>query len=278
MGSFQVTIVSDGTYEYANPRQLFFPNAPEEEICSAMQRQGLDSTTWNSYESPYPSLVVRDSRTTILIDTGAGTFGQSTGKLTENLADIGLTPSDIDIVLLTHLHPDHAGGAFCDDGSPAFPNARYMLSRTERDFWRSNPSLSRLTIPRDFQTSLEQFGASTIQSLHNVCEVVEPGDEILPGMTVLDAAGHTPGHIAIQIGTGRDCLLSLSDTLVHPLHASHPTWTTAVDFDRQKTVESRIRWMSLAASEGARIFAFHFPRLGFGRIERSTESFRWSKV
>ena len=72
------------------------------------------------------------------MDTGAGSLDPNTGKLLQNLRGNGIPPEDIDIVILTHGHPDHIGGNIIE-GKPAFPNARFFMWKDEWDFWTSEP-------------------------------------------------------------------------------------------------------------------------------------------
>jgi hypothetical protein len=139
LGEFDCTIVNDGTHNYPLPGQLFFENAPRERLAAALAAHGIDLDTWETYVRPYPSLVVQTGDYLVLVDTGMGTGVPTTGKLMANLQAAGFQAKDFDTVILTHAHPGHIGGTLDQAGRPAFPNARYVMSRDEWAFWEAGP-------------------------------------------------------------------------------------------------------------------------------------------
>ena len=276
VGTCRCTIVSDGWYDYAKPDELLFTNAARGELDEELAAHRIVPASWNSYRSPYPCLLVQSNATNVLVDTGAGNFGPSTGELIANLATLDMSPNDIDIVVLSHIHPDHAGGGFTPEGAPVFSKARHIVSLAEIEFWKANPDLSVLAAPIELQSALGDFGARTAKLLDGLAETVDAGTNITNEIKVLDAAGHTPGHIALQVTSDGESLIVMSDALVHPVHVGRPDWVTAVDFDPGETVKTRLRLMALATSLKAQVFAYHFPCPGFGRIRRSSDRFVWT--
>ncbi|MCB0120913.1 MAG: MBL fold metallo-hydrolase, partial [Caldilineaceae bacterium] len=139
IGSLDCMVVTDGTYNYPNPGQLLFANASSDELAPVLQAHNLEPAAWNVYVSPYPSLLIEHDDQRILVDMGAGKLAPTTGKLVINLRAAGIAPEEIDLVFITHAHPDHIGGALAEDGRPVFSNARYLLGRAEWDFWAADP-------------------------------------------------------------------------------------------------------------------------------------------
>ena len=275
IGAFDCAVVSDGTFGYVHPDRLLFANAPRDELASALAEWNVDLSTWHTYESPYPSLLIETGDQRLLIDTGAGDWGPSTGQLTANLQALGVTPADIDVVVLTHAHPDHIGGALDSQGRPAFPNARYLISQAEWDFWRSDPDMSGLALPDEFKAALLACAEKNLPRLAEQIECIDADSEIVRGVRAIDAAGHTPGQIGVSIASGDQRFLAVADVVVHPVHLSHPEWCTAVDYTCGRTVDTRRRILSRAAAEEALVFAYHFPAPGLGLVRTNGPAWQW---
>lgn len=143
VGAFDCTLVSDRSYAYPHPAQVFFANAPPDEREQALADEGIQPDEWEEYVSPYPSLVIDVGEQTVLVDTGGGEMAPTTGKLQASLEAADIDATAVDVVLITHGHADHVGGTLTDDGDPAFPNARYVMPEEEWEFWTgAEPDLS----------------------------------------------------------------------------------------------------------------------------------------
>src|SRR6266478_604822 len=136
VGDIQCIAINDGTFSY--PTDWFFSNVPQEQLEGSLRDHDLPL---NQVVSPYTCLVVKTGKHTVLIDTGADGLAPTTGELLKNLKAEGITPEEITTVVLTHAHPDHIGGVLDTNSKPAFPNARYVMSRTEWNFWNCDPDL-----------------------------------------------------------------------------------------------------------------------------------------
>ena len=133
VGKFDCVVVNDGAYNYPQPGKLFFEDVPHDRLASALTGHNIDLDTWDVYVSPYPSLVIDTGEHRVLVDTGMGSMVPTTGNLIQNLIAAGFSPDEIDIVILSHAHPDHIGGNLDEAGCPAFPNARWVMGRSEWD-------------------------------------------------------------------------------------------------------------------------------------------------
>jgi glyoxylase-like metal-dependent hydrolase (beta-lactamase superfamily II) len=130
VGAIQCSVLSDGYYSY--PTSWVFPNADPNDLSDALAcRHALS----DGLLSPYTCLLVETGRYVVLVDTGAGEYSATSGAILNRLAAAGIRPCDVDTVILTHAHPDHIGGAIDLCGRPSFPNARYVLSEIEWEFW-----------------------------------------------------------------------------------------------------------------------------------------------
>lgn len=278
IGNFECILVLDGTREYADPAKSMFHDAPKAELDEELRSYGIDPATWDKLVSPYPALVVFTRDHVVLVDTGADALESSTGKLIENLAGESISPEDVDTVILTHCHPDHIGGAVDHNGEAAFPNARYVISRTEWDFWSANPDLSQLSIPKGKKALFRTYVFEKllpIKSRIEFLDIPSSGAEIVPGITAIDAAGHTPGHFVVGVESAEEQLLYLSDTVIHPIHIKRPEWHLSVDFDARQTTSTRRRILGQACSSGALVQVFHFPFPGLGHIVSRNDTWHW---
>ncbi len=146
LGMFECIVVNDGTFAYPHPAQIFFVNAPKDQLELTLRDHNLGPKHWEEYVSPYPSLVIQTDKHRVLVDTGADGMAPTTGKLVENLKAEGIEPDEVDTVILTHGHPDHIGGNIDSESKPAFKNARYVMWKDEWDFWTSEPDLAQMKI------------------------------------------------------------------------------------------------------------------------------------
>jgi glyoxylase-like metal-dependent hydrolase (beta-lactamase superfamily II) len=274
VGKFDCAIVNDGFYAYPHPGETFFENAPHDELAAALKRHGIDLDTWTEYVSPYPSLVVNTGLRLVLVDTGMGPRVPTTGKLHDNLRSTGFPPEDFDVVVITHVHPDHVGGNVDSDGRPAFPNARYVLWQREWDFWTGEPDLSGLRDdfwgPVMLHTA-EQF----LPPIEGLVDFVEPDAEIVPGITAVAAPGHTPGQLALIVASEGEQLMAVADAVAHPIHLEQPGWLISTDLLVDETVDTRHRLLGQATAEKMQVFAPHFIFPSLGYVEADGSGWAW---
>ena len=277
VGSIDCTIVNDGTYVYPDPGRLFFENAPRDQLAAALNAHGIYLDTWETYVSCYPSLVVESPEHLVLVDTGMGNRVPTTGKLVSNLRATGFAPHDFDTVILTHAHPDHAGGNLDAAGNPICPNARWVMWRREWDFWTHNPDLSALRDDR-FAAMMLDTTRTCLPPIEPLLEFVEPETEIVPGINALAAPGHTPGQLALLISSGDEQLLAIADAVIHPVHVEQPDWVMPLDLCVDETVVTRRRLLGRAAVENMLVFAPHFDFPALGRVIIAEEGWRWQRA
>jgi glyoxylase-like metal-dependent hydrolase (beta-lactamase superfamily II) len=221
VGRFDCLAINDGTFTYAPPTfpppaNLLFINAPAERLTQVLGEHRLKTKNWAEWISPYICLLLDTGRHKILIDTGAGGLGPNTGKLLENLEDADISPDQIDLVILTHGHPDHIGGNLDEEGELAFPNASWFMGKKEWQFWTSEQAEHELA--EHGRDMLIGIARKNLLPLKDRIYLVDKEAEIVPGVKTVNAPGHTPGLIAISIHSEGESLLFISDVVIHPIH------------------------------------------------------------
>jgi glyoxylase-like metal-dependent hydrolase (beta-lactamase superfamily II) len=271
VGAICCTVLSDGYYSY--PTEWFFPNADPDGLQQTLEDRGMPG---RRVLSPYTCLLIETGRHVILVDTGAGTGSSTTGAIVARLEMAGIRPRDVDTVILTHAHPDHIGGAVGRSGRPVFSQARHVLSEFECDFWMARrPDLSLLRVPHELRSSMTPLAQTTLDALRFQIETVYRETEIVPGVRVIPAPGHTPGHLALLVTSDGRHLLNLGDAAVHPLHLEQPELENGFDLTAPVAAATRRELLSRAVAENMGLMAFHFPFPSVGRVAPREEG-GWS--
>ena len=223
---------------------------------------------WTGWISPYICLLISNDKHKVLVDTGADGLSPTTGKLLQNLQAEGISPRDIDTVILTHGHPDHIGGNTTSEGKLTFPNARFVMWKGEWDFWTSEQA--ELKLDENTRKLLLPLARKNLLPIQGGLTLIDHETEIMPGIRAIAAPGHTPGHMALAISSKSDQMLVTSDAFLHPIHVEHPDWFAAIDSIPQQVITTRRRLLNLI-TEKTMVSSFHFPFPGLGHIIRKGE-------
>ena len=131
LGKFEITTIFDGAVQLDGPHPIFGQNMTQEEVAAYAEANNLSGSRM---EIGFTPIIVNTGSELVLFDTGNGAARRpARGNLLSALQTAGYTPDQIDVVVVSHMHPDHIGGLM-EDGSPAFPNARYVTGQAEYDF------------------------------------------------------------------------------------------------------------------------------------------------
>lgn len=273
IGAFDCVAVSDGTFDY--PAELFFANARKQDYERELRTRELPL---DKITTPYVCLYLDTGEHRVLVDTGAGKLAPTTGRLVQNLRREGIEPESIDTVILTHAHADHIGGNLDSNGELAFPNARYVMSRVEWDFWTSKPDLSSLNCGDHLKQLLLQYVADMLPPIRRRLDLLDGEAEVVPGVRTIAAPGHTPGHLALEITSHGETFIDAVDTFLHPIQIERLDWRSVVDIDPAIVLASRRRLLERTADTGVKIMLFHFPFPGLGQFTRQEQGFFWKPV
>lgn len=211
------------------------------------------------------TFVLRSDGKTVLVDTGLGEKqreGYPQGKLLDNLRTAGVTPEDVDLVLITHLHIDHVGWNTLfrnETWIPTFPNARYLIVRQEWQFFSTDPA-QRVT-PHIAENVLPLEGSGQL-------DLVEGTHVLTPELTLVPAPGHTPAHSCLAVVSGGEKAMIVGDLAHHPVQLTETAWQIVMDMNRPLAAESRERIAQRIEADGGLTIGGHFPPPGFGRLVR----------
>ena len=274
VGMFECFAVSDGKNVYTDPAQLLFANALTAQLEQALQAYHIQLAKWVEWTNTYTCLLIATGTHNVLVDTGAGGLAP-TGMLPQNLQAIGVMPEAIDIVVLTHGHPDHIGGTIDALGNRVFPRARFVMWRTDWEFWTMPVERAHGDPMLEFMVP---FAHEHLLPLQDRIDLLDHETEIVPGVQAIAAPGHTPGHLALAIESGDHHLLHLADAVCHPIHVEHPEWFMSVDILPEQAVTTRRKLLKRAVSEQSLVSAFHLPFPGIGHIIPADECWQWQPL
>lgn len=272
LGAFELTTISDSEAFIDGPYPLIGGNASEAEVRKLMRDNHLPE---KRYQPGFSPTLLNTGKELILIDAGNGSSGfvprPHGGWLAAQLGPAGFKPEDVDIVLLSHGHPDHIGGII-ENGAPLFRNARYVIGAIEHNFWA----------PADKHTSGDLAGFASVyrantSGLTPKFSFIKPGDEVVPGVRALEAYGHTPGHLAFHIESQGRAILFWGDIAHHHVASlARPGWLNVFDTDKEQAALTRKRVLDMVASDGIAVIAYHMPFPSTGYVERlDATGYRW---
>jgi glyoxylase-like metal-dependent hydrolase (beta-lactamase superfamily II) len=269
VGDFEVTALSEGSVRNTALQNMAL-NKTVPDIQKALGDAFLPTDHVTNY---FNVLVVNTGKNLVLIDSGFGDNGAPTvGTLISNMQAAGLDPKNVDTILVSHFHGDHISGIRSKAGAANFPNAEVMVPAQEWQFWSDSSNQSKV---------IDAFKPG----FPNVKRVFDPigkdlkqyeyGKELVPGITSLDARGHSPGHGAFIVASGNGKLLVSCDTVNHQILVRNPDWNLWADMDAAMAVAARKRILDMAAADKMQIATYHLPFPSTGYISKRGDGYEF---
>ncbi|PRD51783.1 MBL fold metallo-hydrolase [Phyllobacterium myrsinacearum] len=269
VGSVEITAVYDGIWRKPHD-PAFIKNASVDETKQALAKAGL---TTEFMPIPLTVVVLKIGDRLVMMDAGSG-VGQWQANATHlpaNMQAAGIDHTKIDTVIISHFHPDHVWGLMeKETNAPVFPNAELVVNETEYNWWTEPGRVDKLAEGRKPAGKRIAQVFPTWKNWH----LVKDGAEVAPGIHLIAAPGHTPGHSTFLVASGNEQLLVSADTMYVPaLLAPHPEWQGSYDQDGPTAITTRRKLIDRVIADKIRICGSHFPFPGSGTFVKDGNAY-----
>ncbi|WP_171124538.1 MULTISPECIES: MBL fold metallo-hydrolase [unclassified Ruegeria] len=260
LGDFTVTTLLDGSLPRDGAKEIFGGGASDEDFAKVSADNFISPDVAQFFFTP---TLVNTGSELVLFDTGLGQ-----GGIQAALADAGVSTDQIDVVVITHMHPDHIGGMTTND-APTFANARFVTASPEYDFWAAQDAGNRVG----------DLVAAKVTPQAEKMSFLEDGDEVTSGITAVAAYGHTPGHTVYHLESNGQRLVLTADLANHYVWSfAHPEWEVRFDMDKAAATQSRRNVLGMLAADKVPMIGYHMPFPSAGFVETRGDGFRFVPV
>jgi glyoxylase-like metal-dependent hydrolase (beta-lactamase superfamily II) len=269
LGDIEVHLIGDGTFRLDGgamfgviPRPLWEKKSPPDDRNRILLGMNI--------------LLIRAGGKLILVETGGGDkwnekqnaiyLFESSGRLPQRLAALGIKPEEIDIVINTHLHFDHCGwNTRMVNGVavPTFPNARYIVQRKEFDHACAPTERDRASYFPDNFMPMQKSGQ---------WDFLTGDSQIMPGIEVIVVPGHIKDMQCVKISGGGHTIFFVADLVPTVAHLSYP-WIMGYDLYPMTTLESKHKWLPIVAKENWTIVFGHDPHMPAAKLREKEGGF-----
>ncbi|TEA69461.1 MBL fold metallo-hydrolase [Allopusillimonas ginsengisoli] len=274
LGDFEITALSDGTVPL--DVHVLLQGVNKKSIDGHLHHAFLN----NPVEESVNAFVIDTGKRLVLVDTGAGDlFGPGAGgKLIANLRAAGYEPSQIDDVLLTHVHTDHSGGLI-HNGKIVFSNAVIHVGKPDVDLFLNSANQDGVNgYPKEY---FEQATACLTPYIKTAqLQPFSGPTQILPGIRSIPTSGHTPGHSFYRIESKGESITFIGDLVhVESMQFEKPKITIQFDVNQAEAAKQRIKQFSILSKSRGLVAGAHFPFPGIGHIGSNNDgAFRFIPV
>ena len=267
VGGFEVTIINDGAIQIPGPHPIFGQNTTNDDVKALAAANNLPG---DKMEIGFSPVVVNTGEKLVLFDSGnGGARRPKAGMLSRALGSAGYSTDQVDLVVLTHFHPDHIGGLM-EDGKPTFTNAQYAAHENEFNFWTHDDRMSGGT------ERVAKLTASNVKPLAEKITMIKDGTAVTGGITAMAAHGHTPGHTVYNVESNGSRLLLGGDFCNHyVVSLQRPNWHVRFDMDKEGAVATRKKLLDMIAADKIPFTGYHMPFPAVGYVEKAGGSYRY---